>query len=64
MIGQPCKKCGNKPRITKITDLYYAQCSGKGCAKWNPYEFLGLTPDSAMDAWNIANTKGNNTENI
>jgi len=26
---QPCKKCGSIPRIVKIDDLFYAQCTGR-----------------------------------
>lgn len=29
------------------------------CDKWGPYEFLGISKNSAIDSWNTANSKNN-----
>lgn len=61
----PCKRCGSKPILVKINDLWYARCPGfehtkknglVKCQKWLPFEFLGITKKAAIDNWNYANT--------
>lgn len=61
----PCKRCGSKPILVQLNDLWYARCPGhektrKGevvkCQKWLPFEFLGITPKAALDNWNYANS--------
>lgn len=58
--AEPCKCCGAIPRVVRIDDLYYAQCTGnvkgKTCAKWSQYQFLGVTRNSAVESWNLYNT--------
>lgn len=49
-----CIYCGKQPQIVDCGGLYYAQC----CDKFNPYEFCGIRPKNAMDAWNAANSIG------
>ena len=48
-------KCGHKPKIVTYAGLYYAQCPC--CHKWDPYQFLGATPKTAVDQWNLYNSK-------
>lgn len=63
-----CKRCGRKPTVSKIADLYYVQCSTspyinhdgvlvKKCTKWQKHEFLGITEAAAIRNWYWANTK-------
>lgn len=49
-----CIYCGKQPRIVDCGGLYYAQC----CDKFNPYEFCGIRPKNAMEAWDAANSLG------
>ena len=49
-----CRKCGAYPHVSMVDDCYYARCDG--CTKWNPYEFLGVTPNAALRNWNEGNT--------
>ena len=61
-----CKKCQKKrkiivfPRITKVDDLYYAQCSK--CTDNDPYEFLAVSEKKALQRWNNYNTIGGDDE--
>jgi len=50
---EKCIYCGREPHLVEITGLWYVQC---GCAKQNPYEYVGTRKNTAMDAWNAANT--------
>lgn len=52
-----CRKCGGKPHVVCVDDCYYARCDK--CTKWNPFEFLGLTPNAAIRNWNEGNTLNN-----
>ena len=47
--------CQHKPRLIKVSDLYYVQCSH--CNRWDPYAFLGTTAKRAIDQWNLYNSK-------
>lgn len=49
---EKCIYCGKEPRLVEITGLWYAQC---GCAKRNPYEFVGARKTTTIDMWNEAN---------
>lgn len=60
-----CKRCGCKPELIMMNDLWYARCTGfehlkdgtkVKCQKWVPFEFLGITKKAAIDNWNYANT--------
>ena len=55
-----CIYCGKEPRVVEISGLFYVQC----CDKFNPYEFCGITPRTAKNSWDAANTFGakNNME--
>lgn len=47
--------CNHLPEINKVGDMYYAQC--KHCTRWDPYQFLGTNPKSAIAQWNAYNSK-------
>ena len=49
----PCKFCKSQPRVVKIDDCYYAQCSK--CTKWDRFSFLGFSEKKALEQWNAAN---------
>lgn len=49
-----CIYCGKEPRVVEISGLFYVQC----CDKFNPYEFCGITPRTAKDSWDAANSLG------
>lgn len=49
-----CIYCGKEPCVVEISGLFYVQC----CDKFNPYEFCGITPRTAKDSWNTANSLG------
>ena len=52
----PCKHClklkkkNVYPVIVNNQGLYYARCAC--CNKEDPFEFLGLTPEKAINNWN------------
>lgn len=50
---KPCKKCKGKAYVTCVDDCYYVRCHK--CAKWPPYEFLGISPAAAIRNWNKMN---------
>jgi len=62
----PCKWCQKRrhitiyPRITKIDDLYYAQCPK--CNDNDPYDFLAISEKKALDRWNNHNGVGTEEE--
>lgn len=49
-----CVYCKKMPTVLDMGDLVYVQCP---CGRWNPYEFCGVRPDSAVEQWNYANTR-------
>ena len=51
-----CKKCGHPGHVISITGLQYAQCTH--CTNWDPYMFLGINKQCAIDKWNIYNSSG------
>lgn len=51
-----CKKCGHPGHVISITGLQYAQCTN--CTNWDPYMFLGINKECAIDKWNIYNSSG------
>ena len=53
-MPKKCRKCGGSPYVVKVDECYYVRCDG--CCKWHPYEFLGMTPKSAMAVWDEGNT--------
>lgn len=55
MYIEKCIKCKKLPKIVKITDLYYCQCSTPGCKKWDKYFALGSTEKNAIEVWNLYN---------
>ena len=54
MFIEKCVKCKKLPRVVKVGDLYYAQCT---CKKWDRYQFLGLREEYALEEWNKFNRK-------
>jgi hypothetical protein len=48
-----CKYCKSQPRVVRIDDCYYAQCSK--CTKHGKYNFLGYSERKALENWNEAN---------
>ena len=53
MVTQKCMYCGATPKVKKIEGLYYVQCSG--CAKHNPYAYVGRFEENAIRQWNTIN---------
>lgn len=51
----PCKYCKSQPRVIRIEDCYYAQCSK--CVHYGRYDFLGSSTDNALKQWNEANAE-------
>ena len=49
---EKCIYCGKEPHLVEITGLFYVQC---GCARQNPYEYVGTRKKTAIEAWNNAN---------
>lgn len=53
IVLEPCCKCGKMPIIKQEAgNLYYVICR---CHKWDRYEHLGATRNSAIERWNDAN---------
>ena len=48
-----CRKCGGEGHLIQKDGLWYARCCS--CAKWPPYEFLGITKVAAVRNWNEGN---------
>ena len=51
----PCKCCKRKghihyPFVKEVDGLCYARCNE--CNYYDPYEFIGLSPNRAIENWN------------
>lgn len=58
-MAENCKKCKSQPNVVEILGCFYAQCTGKYCTKWDPYEFIGTTERKALQNWDKANAPKN-----
>ena len=58
----PCKWClkrrhkNSYPKIVRIDDLFYAQCTG--CHDNDMYEYLAITEKKAIERWNRSQLMG------
>lgn len=52
-------RCRGTRKVTKTLKKNgepYKATENKKCAAWSPYEFLGLTEQSAINNWNLRNS--------